>query len=86
MRKERPFDIAKTRTSKGDARVREQLTMNAMDMLTAINNQEAFEELLDTNYGIKPGDPRYAAALSAWNSAQASKPQHHSQKKRVQRF
>lgn len=71
--KKKAFEIAKTRTAKGEARVREQVTMRAMDMLTAIGSLEDFNEALSA-YGISPGDPRYAAALSAWNEAQASKP------------
>ncbi len=73
MRKERPFDIAKPRTSKGEARVRERLTINAMSDLIEIGDDDAFKEVLSRVYGIKPGEPRYEAVLTAWRSAQASK-------------
>ena len=76
MAKKSAFGIAKTRTPKGEARLREQVTMGAMDILTAIGSLEEFNEVLESKYGIKPGQPRYTAALSAWNEAQALKRPH----------
>ena len=72
MRKEKPFDVAKQRTPKGEARVRERVAMDAMRTLTEIGDEETFKEALYL-YGIKPGESRYDAALRAWRSAQASK-------------
>ena len=72
MRKERPFDIAKPRSPKGEARVRERVALDAMSVLTEIGDKETFKKAL-LLYGIKPGESRYEAALSAWRSAQASK-------------
>jgi len=74
MAEKRAFDIAKARTAKGEARAREQATMSAMDKLAAKGTLEDFNEALSSLYGIKPGGPHYAAALSAWNEAQAQKP------------
>jgi hypothetical protein len=73
MRKERPFDIAKPRTPKGEARVRERVAMDAMGTLTEIGDEETFKEILNRVYGIKPGEPRYEAALRAWREALTSK-------------
>ena len=73
MRVEKPFDVAKPRTPKGEARVREGVAMDAMRTLTEIGDEETFKEVLSRVYGIKPGEPRYEAALSAWRSALASR-------------
>jgi len=73
MRKERPFDIAKPRTPKGEARARERVTMDAMGILAEMQDEDKFKEALNRLYGIKPGEPRYEAALSAWRAVQASK-------------
>ncbi len=72
MKKEIPFEIAKHRTPKGEARVRERVAMDAMGMLMAIGDEEKFKEALTRLYGIKPGEPRFQAALAAWREAQAS--------------
>lgn len=73
MGKERPFDVAKPRTPKGEARVRERVTMDAMGILAGIHAEEEFKEALSRLYRITPGHPRYEAALKAWRDAQASK-------------
>lgn len=73
MPEESAFNVAKTRTPKGEARVREKMTMSAMGTLTAIGNLEEFNEAL-ADYGIRPGGPRYSEALSAWNESRALKP------------
>ena len=73
MRKEKPFDIAKPRTPKGEVRVRERVALDAMRTLTEIGDEETFKEILNRVYGIKPGEPRYEAALIAWRSALTSK-------------
>lgn len=73
MRKEKPFDVAKPRTPKGEARVRERVVMDAMRTLIEIGDEEAFKDILIRVYGIKPGEPRYEAALRAWREALASK-------------
>lgn len=73
MQEEKPFDIAKPRTSKGEARVRERVAMDAMRTLIEIDEEETFRDVLSSVYGIKPGEPRYEAAIKAWRSALASK-------------
>ena len=70
MRKERPFNAARPRTPKDAARVREQLTMNSIASLMAIQDEEKFKEALSRLYEIKPGEPRYEAALAAWREGQ----------------
>lgn len=73
MPRKSAFHIAKTRTAQGEAKVREQVALSAMDLITATGTVEDFNEAL-SGYGIMPGDKRYARALSAWNEAQALKP------------
>jgi hypothetical protein len=46
MKKEPPFEIAKHRTAKGEARVRERITVDAIGMLMAIEDEEKFKEAL----------------------------------------
>jgi hypothetical protein len=72
MKKKIPFEIAKHRTPKGEARARERVTMDAMGMLTAIEDEEKFKDALTSLYRIKPGEPRFESALAAWREAQAS--------------
>ena len=73
MQEEKPFDIAKPRTPKGEARVRERVAMDAMRILIEIDDEDTFRRDLCRIYTIKPGEPRYEAALKAWRSARASK-------------
>ena len=73
MREEKPFDIAKPRTPKGEVRVRERVTMDAIGLLADLQDENEFKEVLNRLYQIKPGEPRYEAALSAWRAVQASK-------------
>jgi hypothetical protein len=51
--------------AKDEARVRERVTMDAMGMLMAIQDEEKFKEALSSLYRIMPGEPRYEAALAA---------------------
>jgi hypothetical protein len=76
MQKERPFDIARPRTPKDEARVRERVTMDAMGILMAIQDEEEFKEALTRIYSIMPGEPRYEAALAAWRQGQVSRRLH----------
>lgn len=75
MKEKSAFHIAKLKTPKSEVREREQVVLAEMSILIELGTQEEFEEALSL-YGIKPGHPRYAAALSAWNSAQALKKLH----------
>jgi hypothetical protein len=63
MRKERPFDIARPRTPKDQAKVREKATKDAMGTLLDIGDEDRFMEALRI-YGIMPGEPRYERALA----------------------
>jgi len=67
MRKEKPFDIARPRTPKGEVRAREKSAMNSIVSLMAIPDEENFKEALSRFYRIIPGDSRYEAALNAWH-------------------
>jgi len=73
MREEKPFDIAKPRTPKGEARVRERVAIDAMRTLIEIDDEGTFKEALSRFYGIKPGESRYEAALKAWRLARVSR-------------
>ena len=67
-----PFDQARPRTPKGEAKLRERIVMDEMRALTAVADEAKFKELL-ASYGLKPEQPEYAAALAAWREAQASR-------------
>jgi hypothetical protein len=73
MKKEKPsaFSEARPRTPKAAALMRERVTMNAMQTLTAVADEAKFKEMLTTIYQLKPGQPQYEAALRAWREAQA---------------
>jgi len=44
--------------------------MNSIASLMAIQDEEKFKEALSRLYEIKPGEPRYEAALAAWREGQ----------------
>jgi hypothetical protein len=72
MKKERPFDVAKPRTSRGEARAREGLMMKKMEALLSESTEASFKEKLEKTFGIKPGSPQFDAALRAWHDASSS--------------
>jgi hypothetical protein len=71
MKKRSAFSEARPRTAKADVLMRERVEMDAMRTLTAVADEEKFKEALTTIYKLKPGEPRYEAALIAWREAQA---------------
>jgi hypothetical protein len=73
MPKERPFDIAKPRTPKGEARAREKIMIDKMSDLLSESNEDSFKEKLEIAFGIKPGSPQFDAALKAWRAASSSR-------------
>ena len=72
MGKERPFDIAKQRTSKGEARLREKIMKEKLAALLAEAGEESFKKNLEIAFDIKPGSPQFDAALKAWREASSS--------------
>jgi hypothetical protein len=73
MKKKSAFSEARPRTAKGEILMRERIEMDAMRTLTAVADEAKFKEALITIYKLKPGEPRYDAALAAWREAQASR-------------
>ena len=61
MKKEKPsaFSEARPRTPKAAALMRDRVTMNAMQTLTAVADEAKFKEMLTTIYQLKPGQPQY---------------------------
>jgi len=53
MKKERPFDVAKPRTSRGEARAREELMMKKMEELLSESTEASFKEKLEKTFGIR---------------------------------
>jgi hypothetical protein len=72
MRKEKPFDIARPRTPKNAARVREKIMMEKMTALLSVSDEESFKKKLESAFGIKPGSQQFNAALNAWREASSS--------------
>lgn len=66
-----PFEEAKPRTAKGEARRREEEIMRNIDMLMQTDLEDAFKAILVNKYGLTPGSQRYEAALAAWREGQS---------------
>jgi hypothetical protein len=74
MKKSRPFEEAKPRTPKGEARPREINATKLMEELLDLHEEEAFRASLATRFGILPGSPRYDLILATWRESQREKP------------
>jgi hypothetical protein len=72
LEKERPFDVAKPRTPKGEARVREKIMKEKLAALLAEQGEESFKKNLEIAFDIKPGSPQFDVALKAWREASSS--------------
>jgi len=64
--KKSPFDEAKPRTSRSEARQREIKVMKAMEELADIADEEEFKKKLAERFDILPGHPRFEKALATW--------------------
>jgi hypothetical protein len=73
MKKTSPFDEAKPRTPKGEARQREIKAMRAMEELVDIGDEEEYKRRLAERFGILPGDPKYQKALATWRELRGGK-------------
>jgi hypothetical protein len=73
MAEERPFNFAKPRTPKGEARVREKIMLEKMSSLLSESTEESFKEKLEIAFGIRPGSPQFDAVLKAWRDASSSR-------------
>jgi hypothetical protein len=69
----RPFDVAKPRTPKGEARAREKIMLEKMSALLQESSEESFAQKLEIAFGIKPGSPQFNDALKLWRSASSSR-------------
>ena len=74
MKKQSAFNEAKRRTPKGEVRQREIKTMDAMEELSKLGDEDEFKRILAEDYGIVPGHPRYKQALATWRELQCGKP------------
>lgn len=72
MGKERPFDVARPRLPKDEARVRKRIMMEKMTDLLRERNEESFKKNLEIAFGIKPDSPQYDAVMKAWREASLS--------------
>ena len=62
--------FVKPKTAKAAIRQRERDLMAKLEKLMEINDENTFREGLEKEFGIKPGDPRYEKAMSAWREAE----------------
>jgi hypothetical protein len=74
MKKTSPFDEAKLRTPKGEARQREIKAMRAMGELAEIGDEEEYKRRLAERFGILPSHPRYQRALATWRELRGGRP------------
>ena len=63
-------NFLKPKTAKGNIRQRERDLMAKLERLMEINDEAAFREGLEKDFGIKPGDPRFEKAMNAWREAE----------------
>lgn len=70
MEEKSAFSEAKTRTSKGNARERERIVMDKMELLLSFTDERDFIEGLVKFLNLAPGEPRFQAALNVWRSLQ----------------
>jgi hypothetical protein len=73
VKKISPFEEAKPRTPKGEARQREIRAMKAMEELLNLDEEEAFKRSLAERYSILPGNPRYDPILATWRELRRGK-------------
>jgi len=66
----KPFEIARPRTPRSEARKREQELMNKLAKLMEIDDEQTFEEGLQNDFGITPDDPRFVEIKRVWRDAQ----------------
>jgi len=66
MKKISAFQEVRPRTTKGEARKREQKVMDAMADLLDLDDEETYKRVLSEKFGIKPGNPRYQQAMATW--------------------
>lgn len=71
--KKHVFNEAKPRTPKGEARQREIKTIEAMEELSNLGDEEEYRSILAEVYGILPGHPRYEKAMATWRELQRGK-------------
>jgi hypothetical protein len=69
-----PFNEARPRTPRGEARQRENKAMKAMQDLLNLNEEEAFRQSLAVRFGIVPGNPKYDRILATWRELRRGKP------------
>jgi hypothetical protein len=74
MKKDSPFNEAKVRTPKGEARQREVKAMRAMEELVEIGDEEEYKRRLAERFGILPDHPKYQMALATWRDLRRGKP------------
>jgi len=63
-------NFLKPKTAKGNIRQRERDLTAKLEKLMEIDDEGTFREGLEKEFGIKPGDPRYERAMSAWREAE----------------
>ena len=74
MKKESPFNEAKARAPKSEARQREVKAMRAVEELVEIGDEEEYKRRLAERFAILPSHPRYQKALATWRDLHREKP------------
>lgn len=63
-------NFLKPKTAKGNFRQRERDLMAKLEELMEANDEAAFREGLEKEFGIRSGDPRYEKAMNAWREVE----------------
>jgi hypothetical protein len=66
MKKRSPFEEAKPRTPRGEARQRELEAAKAIEQLLELDDVEELKRQLAENYGIGPSHQKYDQIMNVW--------------------
>jgi len=69
MKKKSAFSEAKPRTAAGEARWRMQQVKEKVSALLDSEDEESFRQAAAEFFELRPGEPRFEAALAAWRGA-----------------
>jgi hypothetical protein len=74
MKRTCPFDDAKPRTPRSEARRREIQAAKTIEELLQLDDEEKFKQRLTERYGIAPGNQKFDQIMAIWREYQRGRP------------
>jgi hypothetical protein len=74
MKKPTPFDDAKPRTPRSEARRREIQAAKAIEELLQLDDEEKFKQRSTEHHGIAPGGQKFDQIMAIWREYQRGRP------------